>query len=269
IFIYSKENEGVSCARNLGIKNAKGEYILFVDGDDWMNKNILSKIYNDLKKNNLEIARFGYVTVFKENDLSESRVLFKNEEPISGMQFVIENEINDFYPWLYGLSNSFLKDNNLLFNSNLSYCEDREFMLKALYYSKKFQNFDYIHYNYRAIRDGSVTTIFSNRHLKDSLNSAILIYEFSNSENKDNYFQAYLKSSSVKTLKKSYYKLTIYSFWDKFWIWNNHLKNNQTFNSMISKDSLAFYILKKSSLVFYLIYYFPRATYHRLNSILK
>ena len=51
-----KVNGGVSSARNVGIKNAKGKYLLFVDGDDWIEADAVSKIIDFMRKHNFELC---------------------------------------------------------------------------------------------------------------------------------------------------------------------------------------------------------------------
>ena len=48
IKIISQENKGVSAARNLGLKNAKGEYLLFIYADDWVELNALEELFNNI-----------------------------------------------------------------------------------------------------------------------------------------------------------------------------------------------------------------------------
>ena len=67
IIIYNQKNKGVNCARNLGLKNAKGEYILFFDSDDLLIKDALEKLYNLSKYKNLEIVFFNAKFIFKNN----------------------------------------------------------------------------------------------------------------------------------------------------------------------------------------------------------
>ena len=59
IKLINKTNGGVSSARNVGIQEAKGEYITFLDGDDYFVPNILSSILNYVKKDDLQIGLFG------------------------------------------------------------------------------------------------------------------------------------------------------------------------------------------------------------------
>ncbi|MFH4965335.1 glycosyltransferase family 2 protein [Gaetbulibacter sp. M235] len=265
LILHNKINGGVSSARNFGKDKAKGEYLLFVDGDDWLCENVLSKIYYDIKTNNLEIARFGYISIFDKKQEKKYIVSKKNDNPITGLEFITNYKINEFRPWAYVISNKFLFNYNLSFNESLSYCEDKEFMIRALSLTKRFQNFDYVHYNYSIFREGSATAVYSDKHLEDLIRSNIYIYEFSKTINTNKKYQNYIKFLSVNSLLKSYYTLTLVSMWEKFWIWNNILKSSYLFKNYISKDSFQLTLLKNNSFVFYLIYYFPRALYHKLK----
>ena len=61
--IYSKENGGAGSARNIGIENACGEFIKFVDADDYLNVDILEKMYTIAKNFNVSLVRGNYQTV--------------------------------------------------------------------------------------------------------------------------------------------------------------------------------------------------------------
>ena len=58
ILIITQINRGLSEARNIGIKYSKGEYIYFIDGDDYLNENCLFDLYTHAIKNNLDIIFF-------------------------------------------------------------------------------------------------------------------------------------------------------------------------------------------------------------------
>ena len=59
IKIITKENGGQASARNLGIKKAQGEYIAFIDSDDFIESEMLEKLYTKAKDNNLDIKSKG------------------------------------------------------------------------------------------------------------------------------------------------------------------------------------------------------------------
>ena len=66
IKVISKINEGVSVARNEGIKVSNGQYILFVDSDDYIEKNMILDLYQAIKKVRADIAIEGYLEIDQE-----------------------------------------------------------------------------------------------------------------------------------------------------------------------------------------------------------
>ena len=56
--VFHKINEGVSSARNVGLDNAKGQWITFVDADDWIDKNMYQELYNTAVSSRYRIVQF-------------------------------------------------------------------------------------------------------------------------------------------------------------------------------------------------------------------
>lgn len=67
VYLYTKQNGGLSDARNFGIKKANGSYIMFIDSDDFIAENMVQALYNDLKYNNADISSVGMFK-FYDND---------------------------------------------------------------------------------------------------------------------------------------------------------------------------------------------------------
>ena len=61
--VIHQKNSGVSSARNVGIENSRGEYLLFVDSDDWIEKETLELLYKEIFKNKPDVIVFGYTEV--------------------------------------------------------------------------------------------------------------------------------------------------------------------------------------------------------------
>ena len=84
IKIIKQKNYGVSMARNNGISEAQGEYIGFVDADDWVDKDFFEKLYNAAQKYNADIATAGYYT--RGKILRSKKLNYKKEEKITIQQ---------------------------------------------------------------------------------------------------------------------------------------------------------------------------------------
>jgi len=68
IKIIDKKNEGVSPSRNKGIKESTGEYITFVDSDDYIDNNMIERMYQIIKEKKVEAVRINYKVHYKDND---------------------------------------------------------------------------------------------------------------------------------------------------------------------------------------------------------
>lgn len=128
--IISIQNNGVSSARNRGIDESSGEYIVFVDGDDYIASNHLHLLYNrDFDSCLVQLVK-------KQGDKIISKPHFYKEEVLKTADF-IELELKMEIPFNFvqlSYKRDIIIDNNLKFNSDINYGEDTEFALKALIY---------------------------------------------------------------------------------------------------------------------------------------
>ena len=85
IRIVDKNNQGVSCARAEGVRIAKGSYIMFIDGDDWLAENCLSKVSSVIEMHSPDIICFGENTCDNHNNFVQTKLphrfgLYKKNE---------------------------------------------------------------------------------------------------------------------------------------------------------------------------------------------
>ncbi|MFV0207698.1 glycosyltransferase family 2 protein [Empedobacter falsenii] len=145
IKLIQQENKGVSATRNRGIDLAKGDYICFIDSDDYIDKNYLEnfvkKIYN--KENLLiqDIQRFGKR---KANYISDKFYLSNNMREIIVFNRLFANggPVAKFY------STEIIHKNDIRFKLETSYGEDLIFFLEYLKYVKSITYLDVSGYNY-------------------------------------------------------------------------------------------------------------------------
>lgn len=72
IRIINQENKGLSFSRNVGIDNAKGEYLFFIDVDDWIDKNTIEYLYKLCKENNVEMSTCRSIEVYNDKDYKKN-----------------------------------------------------------------------------------------------------------------------------------------------------------------------------------------------------
>lgn len=73
----SKENEGQAIARNIGIQMSSGEFITFIDSDDYIELNMLEKLYNIAKSDNSDIVLCDYVEEYSNKNIEKNHCILK------------------------------------------------------------------------------------------------------------------------------------------------------------------------------------------------
>lgn len=139
ILLFSKENSGVSSSRNIGIKCAKGEYITFVDADDWLEFDYITKAMELIKKTKCDMLKTNYQIFETENNHYISYQYSDNYCKIDHNRMLkiltIDGNFNCVWGTFY--KNSIFKNNNLEFDENISFGEDLLFQVKNYKLFKK------------------------------------------------------------------------------------------------------------------------------------
>jgi len=136
--INHNKNKGVSAARNTGLKTAKGDYVIFVDGDDMVETNFVSVLYETISKNNSDMVSCGYRTIEIKRGTKEEHPLTvpANISDIDLIKGRILNKIEVSH-WATLFRKDFLLENNLFYEEGCTAGEDIEFIIKVLCRSKK------------------------------------------------------------------------------------------------------------------------------------
>lgn len=149
IVIYNQENSGLSVARNTGLEHASGEYIGFVDSDDWVDLDFYEKLYNSAKNNNADIAVADFI---REHPNKKPKRLKLKEENIYTTpedKFMICKVHREGCVWNKIYRTEFIHSINLKFVPKMYY-EDRDFTIRSLYFSKKLVTTPNTYYRYFA-----------------------------------------------------------------------------------------------------------------------
>lgn len=141
--LINKENQGVSVSRNTGIKNAHGDYILFVDSDDYLDEDALSILNSLLVIQKCDLLIYGFNVLGSSNRFNDTktlRVLSRNRE-VSKEEFLkalVSTKNNVLgYIWRAAYSRDMIITNNILFPDGIKISEDYMFLLNAANSSKK------------------------------------------------------------------------------------------------------------------------------------
>lgn len=137
IIFINKKNEGVSKTRNFGIKKSTGDYIMFIDNDDFIDNNYVENYLNKIIESNSDIVIGGYRRINSKNKI----LFYKKVSDYNWTKYII------MAPWAKLFKRSFLIRNRVEF---LDYCigEDVYFMLSSFSYNPNIVTIDYIGYNW-------------------------------------------------------------------------------------------------------------------------
>lgn len=202
---YHIENSGVSSARNFGIDKCTGEYITFLDADDYFDLKALEK-YNDvITKNDYDLIITSYNEVYKNNTISHNfgydKQINDNLDPIifeiAGVEGFLCNKL---------YKSVIIKENRLELSKEITYCEDLLFNCKYLEHSNSVYIANFVTLNYRMSRS-SATWNLNNCKINQLFNVFSKIEE--NSNVLENIYYKYYKLNLILKLsinKKKYVK---------------------------------------------------------------
>ena len=166
--VVTQENRGLSIARNVGLNLAKGEYVYFVDSDDYIKDNMLTYVVDICESNNLDILSFSFESFGENKKMEETypHIIFDikrkyNYDDIirNGRDMLIKFcSVNEYYVmvWTQIFKRKFLLENSIEFFRNLIY-EDNLFTFKALMCASRVICINDILY-YKCVRENSIVT---------------------------------------------------------------------------------------------------------------
>ena len=164
--IYQQENSGAGIARNKGIEKSNGEYILFVDSDDYIESDTCEKLYEQAKRLDCDLVLFDAMRHF-ENDRNLNLIHFKKNKDINYQIRVFDFEYfrDRIFDGEYGViwnkfyKSSFIKNNHILFPGHKIY-NDVEFHVKTTLLAEKISYVGGIFYHYNSLGHESLQTSF-------------------------------------------------------------------------------------------------------------
>ncbi|MCU7207418.1 glycosyltransferase [Turicibacter sp. GALT-G1] len=177
--LINQENAGLSAARNTGLKYATGEYIAFVDSDDYVEPTFLEELYNTAIEDNLDIVMGGYKK-FQNNCYEEIRRNSNLYDTVmTGIEFLKSELKYDDYRmevWDDLYRSEFLKEYNLKFEEGLLH-EDELFTPLAFLQAKRVKLIESNKYIYRQRENSIMSNTPNINHIKSY---SFIINEFLN-----------------------------------------------------------------------------------------
>lgn len=206
IILKNRINLGPGKSRNRGIIKATGEFLMFLDSDDWLETNACKELYNFAKRNNADMVRI--------NSSLNKEIETKNTENREKFLKETLQEKTFWAPWTKMLKNEIIRKNNCYF-PEIYISEDAIFSIKTIYFSKKIVSFKKKVYNYFIREDSIMSSKNDFKKIEDYQKAVEILYEFAKENpNMSNYqkeiiyfkmnfyLKVYLLSQKNKNLKE-------------------------------------------------------------------
>lgn len=196
IRVFHKENEGISATREFGILNATGEYIQFIDSDDWIEPSMFEDMYNIATKKDADIVGCDFYEVFP-NSVVQKEFSYTSKDNyikdiISGNWAVV---------WRHLIRRSLFVENDIHFPKGINGGEDYVVCVKCFTKAENIYNVNKALYNYNRCNENSIMS---------TTNIVKIQYQIDATKIIDNY----LERNNIK--QKYTIELNIRKFWSKY-----------------------------------------------------
>lgn len=252
ILYIEQENKGVSAARNVGIENATGKFIIFVDADDYMELNMIEELYLKIKQYSCDIVVSNYLIV--ENDEITKNKFSLNSNMLNSEEFVkymLSDKYYKGYLWNKLIKKSLIE--NTRFDEKIHIMEDLVFLLNISNKAEKVYVINDAYLYYYVQNNFSALHKISSKNLSD-----LFAYEK---------ILEYIEKNKIELLDDDYNFYIwnyVYSFIVNYYYWyknkdlkseHNLKKKNEVKKVLIKALKRKTSVIKKIKLIF--IYYFP------------
>ena len=198
VIVINQKNQGLSAARNNGLKKAKGEYILFLDSDDYIEKDLLKELDKSIS-NKPDVVRFQIQEVYEDKINKFEEEPFSNKDGVEAFSIISKYHFVE-NAWTYLYRKKYLQDNNFTFKEATIH-EDFGLIPLVIIKAKIVNSISYIGYNY-VQRDGSIMSQKNYEKTKKKVNDfynhyLFLIEEIDKTNLDSKVFKSFISNSLI------------------------------------------------------------------------
>ncbi len=226
----NQENQGLSMARNNGVKVSSGDYLIFLDSDDYIEKDLLKEI-NESLSNNPDLVRFQIKEVFDNKDeINYKEEPFENKDGVEAFKLITNYHFVE-NAWAYAVKRDYFIKEKFSFKKG-TYHEDFGLMPLVIIKSKVVNSIDYVGYCYYQ-RDGSIMNSSdyakTEKKVKDFYDHYLyLVKEINKTKLDKTYFMSFISNSlilKITELEGKDYKEAL-----------NRLKKDKVFDNLLDDN---------------------------------
>lgn len=182
--VHHEKNQGLSAARNTGIREAAGKYVWFMDPDDYVDADVLEKVKTSLNKNPAEVVMFGLIEEYYDQNgeldythaIRPIEQLYDNQEELRNAVIHYEQETLYGYAWNKIYSLQYLKENHFLYQ-NVKLIEDIEFNIRFFMDIRRLNVLGITPYHYAKRLSANLTNKFVPEYFEVHRRRIELLYE--------------------------------------------------------------------------------------------
>lgn len=178
--VIHQPNQGVSAARNNGIKATKGDYLCFIDSDDWVDSNYLQHLFDHIGA--ADIAVSGLVQEYYDHSSAKSMPSTTKVFPLESSSILDFVDLNRkfllYAPHEKLYCRDIITEYNILFPVDCAYGEDLQFNYAYLEHVRRIAQVAECDYHYRIIGSGSLSSKFRPNQFKQDYEQWQLLKDF-------------------------------------------------------------------------------------------